>query len=350
MNNKHQASERAKNLLNTTIVLTGTTLFARTIAVYYNVYLSGKIGAFGIGTFELIMSVYVFAKTASTAGVSLAATRMSAEAESGLSRTMRRILLTCFLLGSFCGATLSALAPFLCRSVLSNPPGGCAAIRILACSLPFLSMSSAFVGYFVAKRKMKLYAPVQICEQLIRVGLTIFLLEKFTNDSLAFSICSIALAITLSEIVAFVFSSLFYCFIRERTSSGGTPLKKFAKAFTRLALPVGSGALFRASLNTVYNILVPHGLKKSGTSSEKALSSYGIIQGMALPILLYPSALMSAHFVQRFFFPSPVQAFCFSLQRSSPSCSFNKQTPRRTFRHLRRLSPLCTSTLSQTEF
>ncbi len=295
MNTKIKTSFRAKNLLQTTIVLTATTLFARTIAVYYNVYLSGKIGAVGIGTFELIMSIYVFAKTASSAGVSLAATRMSAEQEHNLSQTMRRILFTCFLLGGGCGIVLSLLAPFLCKVVLSNPPGGCTSLRILALSLPFLSMSSACVGYFVAKRKMRLYAPVQICEQLIRVWLTIVLLEKFTNDSLSFSICSIALAITLSEVVAFLFSVLFYLFIKQKKEREmNVPLRSFARSFTRLALPVGSGALFRASLNTVYNILVPHGLKKSGTTSDRALASYGLIQGMALPIILYPSALMGA--------------------------------------------------------
>ena len=285
--------DRAHTLFTTTIVLTLTTLFARTIVVYYNVYLSGKIGAVGIGIFELIMSVYAFAKTAATAGVSLATTRLSAENEN-FSKTMRRILLICLLLGIFCALALILLAPFLCKNVLDDPPGGEAALKILAVSLPFLAMSSAFGGHFLARRKMKLYAPINICEQLIRVGLTVILLERFSRDTLAFSVASIALAITLSEVVAFLFSSFFYCLITKRTNIKPQVPTRFLHSFTRLALPVGAGALFRASLNTVYNILVPFGLRRSGASSERSLASYGIIQGMALPIILYPSALMGS--------------------------------------------------------
>ncbi len=288
------APSRAKTILSTTLVLTATTLLARTIVVYYNVYLSGKIGALGVGIFELIMSVYVFAKTASTAGVSLAATRMAAEHETSFARTMRRLIFCCLLLGAVCALILYVLSPFLCDRVLNSPPGGVLALRILAFSLPFLSMASAYGGFFMARRKMRSYAPIQITEQLIRVGLTVALLEHFSKHSLSFSICSIALAITLSEIVAFLFSALFYLFLsrREKIKSDKEPFRVFLRAFSRLAAPVGGGALFRASLNTVYNILVPVGLRKSGQSSDRSLAAYGTVQGMALPILLYPSAVM----------------------------------------------------------
>lgn len=286
-------STRAKNLISTTVVLTATTLFARTIVVYYNVYLSGKIGSFGIGAFELIMSVYAFAKTASIAGVSLASTRMSAEEDGDFSNTMRRILSCCLTLGIVCGLILAGAAPYLSYAVLSDPPGAVVALKLLAVSLPFLSMSAAYGGYFVAKRKMRLYAPVQICEQIIRILFTIHLLEKFEDEPLEFSVCSIALAITLSEIVAFSFSAIFYRFISKSVQKTNvkTAFGVFFRRFSRLVLPVGGGALFRASLNTIYNILVPFGLRKSGASSERSLASYGVVQGMALPIVLYPSAI-----------------------------------------------------------
>ncbi len=291
-----KTKSRAAALFSTTVVLTVTTLFARTIIVYYNVYLSGKIGAVGIGVFELIMSVYAFAKTASTAGVSLAATRMSAEENKSLKSTMRRILVCCSVLGLFCAFLLCVLAKPICQKLLGDPPGGILSLKILAVSLPFLSMASGFGGFFIAKRKMRMYAPVQICEQLIRVGLTVYLLERFSKDQLSFSICSIALAITISEVVAFLFSSVFYVFVTkgQKHSDAKQSPRKFLRAFSRLAFPVGGGALFRASLNTVYNILVPHGLKKSGSTAENALAAYGTVQGMALPIILYPSAVMGA--------------------------------------------------------
>lgn len=289
-------SARAKSIWYTTLVLTGTTLFARTILVYYNVYLSGKIGAVGIGVFELLMSVYLFAKTAAAAGVSLAATRMSAEDPNCAKAIMRRILMVCLLLGVTVGALLFILSDTLCAAVLDNPPGGALALKILACSLPFLSASSALGGFFIARRKMRGYAPVQILEQLIRVALTVALLEYFSDLSLSYSICSIALAISISEALCLLFSTIYYRWLtrrKTREQQSAPPLRGFLPAFTRIALPVGAGALFRASLNTVYNILVPFGFKRSGATGDRSLAAYGTVQGMALPILLYPSAVMN---------------------------------------------------------
>ena len=43
-----------------------------------------------------------------------------------------------------------------------------------------------------------------------------------------------------------------------------------------------------------YGFLVPRGLKAAGYSANSALSGYGVIQGMVLPIVFFPSCIMSA--------------------------------------------------------
>ena len=287
-------SRFSRNFFQTVLVLTVSTLFTRGIVVYYDVYLSKKIGAFGVGIFELLVSVYFFAKTAAGAGVSLAATRMRAETTGSFKVTMRRILIVCLAIGLWIAALMFCLAPVVCRKLLNDPPGGILALRILSCSLPFISLSSAYGGYFVAVGRMRGFAPIQIFEQLLRLGLTIFLLERFTAQDLSFSICSISIAITCSEVLFFLFSALYYRIVARAEARESQLQSGFLSRFFRLLLPVGGGALFRASLNTIYHILVPVGLKKSGAGETRALAAYGTVQGMTLPVLLYPSALMSA--------------------------------------------------------
>ena len=41
-------------------------------------------------------------------------------------------------------------------------------------------------------------------------------------------------------------------------------------------------------------LLVPRGLKRSGYSANGALAGYGVVQGMALPLALFPACLMAA--------------------------------------------------------
>ena len=41
-------------------------------------------------------------------------------------------------------------------------------------------------------------------------------------------------------------------------------------------------------------MLVPRGLRKSGLSADSSLAGYGVIQGMAMPLIGFPSCLLMA--------------------------------------------------------
>ena len=45
---------------------------------------------------------------------------------------------------------------------------------------------------------------------------------------------------------------------------------------------------------TVEHLLIPAGFRKSGSDPQAALATYGVIHGMSLPLVLYPSALLSS--------------------------------------------------------
>ena len=62
----------------------------------------------------------------------------------------------------------------------------------------------------------------------------------------------------------------------------------------KIAVPLAVSAYARSALTTFQHLLVPRGLKSSGYSADGALSGYGTIQGMVLPILLFPSCIMAA--------------------------------------------------------
>lgn len=61
-----------------------------------------------------------------------------------------------------------------------------------------------------------------------------------------------------------------------------------------IALPLGVSAYVRSALVTIEHLCIPWGLKKSGLNSSMALSSYGVLQGMVIPILLFPSCVLGS--------------------------------------------------------
>ena len=58
------------------LLLTGVSLFLRVTNMGYRSYLSGRLGAAGMGLYQLIFSIFALTVTLSTSGISLAVTRM----------------------------------------------------------------------------------------------------------------------------------------------------------------------------------------------------------------------------------------------------------------------------------
>ena len=99
----------AKKLFNNTLMLTLTAFIMRTVSVSFNVYLTNKIGAQGIGLFELINAVYATAVTFSVAGIRLASMRLVADSMALGRSNQRCIMNRCLLYGFLCGAFIGGI-------------------------------------------------------------------------------------------------------------------------------------------------------------------------------------------------------------------------------------------------
>ena len=84
-------------------------------------------------------------------------------------------------------------------------------------------------------------------------------------------------------------AALFYR--RERPGRDKTPLFLVGDLL-RIAVPDAVGSWVRSGLVSAKHILIPKGLRRCGASAEGALATYGVIQGMVMPVLGFPSALL----------------------------------------------------------
>ena len=65
--------------LKNAAIMTMTGLVLRAVGMLFRVYIAGKIGAQGMGVYQLITTAYTMAVTLGTAGLTLAATRICAD-------------------------------------------------------------------------------------------------------------------------------------------------------------------------------------------------------------------------------------------------------------------------------
>lgn len=288
--------KRVKVLFVNMVLLTATSLLIRTIAVSYQVYLSNRIGSAGIGLYQLIMSVFTFALTFSVSGIRLATTRLvSEELGKGNHKGAKKAVRYCIYhaLGfGFCAAVLLfTFSSFIgCqwlgdeRTVLS--------LRLLAISLPFIAMTSVMNGYFTAVRRVAKCAVVQFTEQLIRIGGTVACLTLLMPDGLEYACAAIVIGADIAEACSFLTLFVMFLWDKRRYKNNSGTAQGMAKRMFHISLPVACSSYVRSGLSTIEHLLIPRGLKQSGASTESALTTYGMIHGMVMPIVLFPSALM----------------------------------------------------------
>ncbi|MCR4615124.1 MAG: oligosaccharide flippase family protein [Clostridiales bacterium] len=288
--------KKAKKLVMNTLLLTASSFAMQTVSVSFNVYLTNRMGAAGIGLFQLIMSVYAMAVTFACGGIRLASTRLTADTLSLGSSTARRTVKSCICYGLFTAAVTAGILYFASGIISSKWLGDMRAVpslKILAFCLPFVSMSSAINGYYTAVRTIYKYAVIQAMEQGVKITVVALILERAVSKGLEYSCMSVVTGMLASEIFSYI-CSFIICFKSKTAKKTNEKEHISLDKILHIAVPdaVGTGA--RSILITIEHLLIPKGFKKSGSSAEQAMSVYGVIHGMVFPVILYPSAVLSS--------------------------------------------------------
>ncbi|HOA85300.1 MAG TPA: MATE family efflux transporter, partial [Bacillota bacterium] len=109
---------KSKAFLYNALLLVAVSLIMRTVGIYFNVYISNRIGAVAMGVYSLVGGIYGFGITLATSGVNLAVTRLVSEA---LGREqpgeIRRIMSRCVIYASSFGLLAAVLLLTLSETI-----------------------------------------------------------------------------------------------------------------------------------------------------------------------------------------------------------------------------------------
>ena len=281
-------------ILKNISVMTVINLIIRSATISFNAYLTAEIGTTGIGLFQLVMSVYSLAVTFSCAGIRLAVTRIAVEIITSAKYDLKKSVTYCVTYAGLCGTAtafvLYIFSGFIADYLICNDQT-VFPLKVLSLSLPFVSMSSALCGYYTAVGRITQYSFIQAIEQAFKI-IVIMHIFKYNQSMNAMNSCTfIVTGMTASEVFSFTLSDLYF----NKTTKKDTGKKIFNPSrFFRIALPDASGTCIRSIFITAEHLLIPKNLKKSGIDSSVSLSVYGLINGLVMPVLLYPSTILSS--------------------------------------------------------
>lgn len=278
------------------ILLTATTLITRTIGIFFRVYMSNSIGAEALGLYQLIVTLYFFAVTFATSGITLVVTRMVTDSlalnniNKARSITGRCLCISLFL-SILSGAVIFFFSDFL-GGVLLGDTRTILSLRVLAPSLPFMAVSASLRGYFYARRTAIKTAGEQLLEQLVEIGVFASIAGIMAPMGLEYACCAVAIGTTISEIITCFYSYILYKTDIRKIKAKKEKLQSFTSKALSIGIPVTLSACLRAGLSMIENVMIPRGLKKQGNSYGKSLSDYGQITGMVMPVITFPSVFL----------------------------------------------------------
>lgn len=213
--------------------------------------------------------------------------------ETGIKKAMKKCLSYSFIMGFFAFFVLFTASSFITTYFLHNRISP-VSLRILSFSLPFLALSSCINGYFSALRKVKKTVSSQVLEEFFKISLITFLLNYFMPSGLEYACISLVLGSTISEFFSFLF--LLLLFLRDKRKLTLTTYKdtNYTKQILKISLPISFTSYIRSGLSCLKQLLIPLQLEKSGLSYENAISQYGMINGMVMPLIMFPCSFISS--------------------------------------------------------
>ena len=278
------------------IILTLASIFINVLNMLYSIFISNKIGAEGMGLYQLVSSVYVFTSTLASSGVGVAVTMLVSSAmgknpkATGIPILKRSVCISLFL-GIVTALLLFSFAEPIGvywlkdeRTILS--------LKVLAPSLPCMALSACLRGYFIARGKASHTGSSQIVEHITSILICVFIINLFIPSGLEYACCGVVIGLTLGEIISFLYAFMLYHFYKKSLSPERGKQKGIFKNIMQVLMPVYASSNLRTGLKSFENTLIPSGLKKFGASSSVSLSQYGVIKGMVMPMLLFPSTFI----------------------------------------------------------
>ena len=243
-------SSKKQSFLHGTMLLAISTAIVKIIGAFYSIPLKHIIGDQGFGYYSTAYEIYTLLFMISTAGLSVAMSRMISQASSlGHYRQVRKIYTvsrTIFLTLGFLG---TALMTVLCRQLANfqEQPDAWAAIAALGPCCFLICMMSTYRGFFQGQGNMKPTSVSQVIEAVFKliVGLSLAVLLGIYATDKALPAAGAILGVTVSCLVSTLY--LNYSFRKtykdipltnEPISSG----KDIAKGLLAIAIPITIGS------------------------------------------------------------------------------------------------------------
>lgn len=298
---------RKNTLLLGTLILTASGIICRILGFLYRIFLSRRIGAEAFGIYQLATPLYALMLSLGAGGMQTVLSRFVA---SYLAKKDSRRAKICLAAGcgivvilSFSASIFLFFSADFIGTRLLFEPRTILLLRILSLGILPSGIHNCLSAWYLGQNQTALPSFCQLLEQFVRMGAS-YLAWLFCLSTSLPSAAVAAFGTAAGELFSCLFLMACLSVSHSRSPQKHRPISVFFKektlwydTFRELAvlnLPLTLNRILLNVLHSIESALLPGCLVTFGLSRKAALSQYGILTGMALPMIFFPSAITHA--------------------------------------------------------
>lgn len=257
----------------------------RALGFGMRIWLARAVSERALGIYEMSAQVSMLLLSPLVSGLPQAASRLAAlELSRGDAAGAERLGRAARIMaGLGAGALSAACLPLV--PVIARRMGDMGLMGALALALPSalpLALSAVWYGAMYA-RGSTLPAVMQLAEQSVRLIFAVAALRALGGRGAALDASLLAAAQTAGAVVALAMTRGAWPGARAARPKRAD----FARVWS-VAWPISLGRMGAAGLRSVNQLMLPGRLAAAGLSGAEALGEYGVMSGMALPMVFLP--------------------------------------------------------------
>lgn len=279
--------KRSIPLFYSALLLTAVNLALRMAGTGFQVFLSRRIGAAGIGLLQLTLSVGSLAMVSGIGGIRTATMYLTAEElqnRSGIPWLLSGCTLYSLVCSLLVGGSLYLLSPTIAAVWIGNPAVS-DSLRLYACFLPVSCLCSVMTGYFTGENRIGTLAAVEVLEQLFVMALTLCCLRFYAGTDPCRACACVILGGGMGNLLTLLLLRLL---LRAEKNPQG-PRIPVRNRILHAAVPLALADTLKSGITTLENLMVPKRLARSVTNP---LAAFGRVSGMVFPVLMFPACIL----------------------------------------------------------
>ncbi len=293
-------SPRKMAFITGTLLLTSTGFICRILGFFYRIFMSRTIGAEGLGIYNMVHPIFSICFAVCAGSIQTALSQYVAANQTRGRAVFRTGLVIAMGMSFLLAWVIYGNAGFLAEKLLLEPR--CAPyLPVMSVSVPFAALHACINGYYYGMQKARVPAFSQVAEQVIRMGAVFLIASIWLESGRQITVSLAVYGHLIGEMASAVFTVFclgFFppCKDGDSRRAQAIPLSFGATAapLMALALPLMGNRLILNVLGSAEAIWIPNRLMSSGLTNSEALSVYGVLTSMALPFILFPSAITNS--------------------------------------------------------